>query len=195
MVTVLIAHKNVSKIKGILLVSSFFSCMLAKARLSRALLLGIALVSSSPAILALETGDKAPALSLPGQSGTVDLANYKGKVVYLDFWASWCVPCKSSFPWMNQMQEKYRDAGLQVIAVNLDAEMADASKFLSSNPASFTIAFDAKGQSAQRFQVKGMPTSLLIDRNGNLVLTHMGFNQGAREKLEASISTALKAQP
>lgn len=176
--------------------SNSISHVLAKAgQLSGGLLLSLALGLSANTAVALEVGDKAPALSLPGQSGTIDLANYRGKVVYLDFWASWCGPCKSSFPWMNQMQEKYRDAGLQIVAVNLDAEMADASKFLGSTPANFTIAFDAKGQSPQRFDVKGMPTSLLIDRNGKILLTHMGFNQGAREKLETSINAALKAQP
>lgn len=164
-------------------------------RLLAGLLIGVALAGTNHAAHAIEAGEKAPAIVLPGSVGNVDLASLKGKVVYLDFWASWCAPCKQSFPWMNDLQSKYRDAGLQVVAVNLDANAADANKFLAATPTNFTIAYDAKAESAQRYQVKGMPSSYLIDRKGNIQLVHMGFNQGARDKLEAAINSALKAQP
>ncbi|MEK6249693.1 MAG: TlpA family protein disulfide reductase, partial [Planctomycetales bacterium] len=73
---------------------------------------------------------------------TLNLSEYRGKVVVLDFWASWCVPCRRSFPWMNEMQQKYGDDGLVIVAVNLDNQSSDAQKFLQQYPAEFTISYD-----------------------------------------------------
>jgi cytochrome c biogenesis protein CcmG, thiol:disulfide interchange protein DsbE len=148
----------------------------------------------SMATLPLNAADTVAAdFDLPTKAANVSLAQYKGKVVYLDFWASWCGPCKQSFPWMNSMQEKYQAQGLQVIAINLDANKDDATAFLASMPAKFTVAFDAKGVTPRLYGVKGMPTSYLIDRNGNVVMQHMGFNAADRDKLEQKIQTLLES--
>ena len=112
---------------------------------------------TSPLAWSLEAGTAAPDLNLPGLKEAVNLAGLKGKVVYVDFWASWCGPCKQSFPFMNELQSKYRAEGFEIVAVNLDAKRDDADKFLAEVPARFTVAFDAKGESAKRFDVKGMP--------------------------------------
>ena len=133
----------------------------------------------------------APDFELPGKPTAVRLSDNKGKVVYLDFWASWCGPCKQSFPWMNAMQEKYKNKGFEIIAVNLDANNEDAQKFLISTLAKFTVAFDSKGQTPLQYGVKGMPTSYLIDRDGKIVMQHMGFNASDREKLEQKIQNLL----
>jgi thiol-disulfide isomerase/thioredoxin len=156
--------------------------------LSAALLLGM------PA-LAADSGAPAPDFSLRGNNGAVKLSDYKGKTVYLDFWASWCGPCKQSFPWMNAMQAKYAAQGLRVIAVNLDAKPADAAAFLAAVPAQFTVAFDAEGRSAKAYGVKGMPSSVLIDRNGKIISMHAGFNAASRGQLEKTIVDALEAAP
>jgi thiol-disulfide isomerase/thioredoxin len=147
-----------------------------------------------PTCWALETGAPAPALELPGQKSAVNLASLKGKVVYVDFWASWCGPCKHSFPFMNDLQAKYGAAGLEVLAVNLDAKKEDADKFLAEVPAQFTLAFDAKGDSAKRFDVKTMPSSVLIGRDGTVVATHKGFKEVDRKDLEARIAQALASK-
>jgi cytochrome c biogenesis protein CcmG, thiol:disulfide interchange protein DsbE len=105
----------------------------------------------------------------------VDLSAYRGKVVYLDFWASWCGPCKQSFPWMQAMQDTYRGQGLTVIAVNLDMERADANKFLNRFRPTFEVLFDPKGSLAAIYKVHAMPSSLLIDRHGVTRFTHEGF--------------------
>lgn len=152
-------------------------------------------MSAACAAPALDAGAPAPALSLPGAGRTVDLAGLKGKVVYLDFWASWCGPCKQSFPFMNELQAKYRERGLEIVAVNLDAKRDDADRFLSQVPGRFTIAFDARGESAKRFEVKGMPSSFLIGRDGTVLAAHKGFKEEEREALEASIVRALEARP
>lgn len=133
---------------------------------------------------------------LPGvvaAEAKLDLKDYKGNVVYLDFWASWCVPCKKSFPWMEQIQKKYKDRGLRIIAVNLDENPADADTFLRKFPSSFTVIRDPKGELAERYQVKGMPTALLYDVSGNLVGRHIGFRNAEKPDYEDAIVQLLPA--
>lgn len=143
---------------------------------------------------ALEAGDSIPEFELPGNGASVKLAKQPGKVIYLDFWASWCGPCRQSFPWMNGLVDKYKAQDFQVIAVNLDGQTADADKFLAKLPARFTVAYDPKGTQAKAFGVKGMPTSLLIGRDGKVIYQHMGFNEEGRDKLEKMIQAAVEAK-
>jgi len=141
---------------------------------------------------ALDAGEPVPAVKLPGLRGTpVDLADFKGKLTYVDFWASWCGPCRQSFPWMNEMQAKYAARGLQVVGINLDRKRDDAERFLAELPATFTIAFDAAGDSAKRFGVKGMPTSVLVGPDGKVLYVHTGFRNEERAQLEGRIAAAL----
>jgi thiol-disulfide isomerase/thioredoxin len=121
----------------------------------------------------------------------VDLAALKGKVVYLDFWASWCVPCRQSFPWMNEMHRRFAADGLVVLAVNMDQVRADADGFLRQYPAQFRVAFDPQGQVASGFKLRGMPTSALIGRDGKVLLLHEGFKARDQASLEQSIRDAL----
>lgn len=149
---------------------------------------------STTAAWPLEAGAPAPDLHLPGIKDTVTLSSLKGKVVYLDFWASWCGPCKQSFPFMNELQAKYRAQGFEIVGVNLDAKRDDADRFLTDTPARFTVAFDAKGESARRFEVKSMPSSVLIGRDGRVIATHKGFKDEDRKDLEARIAQAVAAK-
>ena len=143
---------------------------------------------SIPALTIADASKPAPDFSLPGlKKPTVSLADYKGKTVYLDFWASWCGPCRKSFPWMNEMQEKYGKQGFEVIAINVDAKREDADKFLSQVPANFTIAFDSTGATPKVYPVKGMPTSMLIDSKGNITYVHNGFREEQSAEVEARI--------
>ncbi|NTU91777.1 MAG: TlpA family protein disulfide reductase [Chlorobiaceae bacterium] len=151
-------------------------------------------MGNSNDLFALEKGVKAPDFQLTGTQGSVRLADAAGSVVYVDFWASWCGPCRQSFPWMNEMQEKYRAKGLKVIAVNVDAKSEDARKFLAQNPAKFTVAFDSKGATPAQYGVKGMPSSFIIGRDGKVMSIHLGFNASEKEKLESDIKSALEAK-
>ncbi|MFQ3193606.1 MAG: thiol-disulfide isomerase/thioredoxin [Colwellia sp.] len=119
------------------------------------------------------------------------ISSHKGKVIYLDFWASWCGPCRKSFPWMNNIQEKYQQQGLVIISVNVDNNKALADKFLAEIPANFTVFYDPKGKVARQFKLKGMPSSYIIDRSGKVISTHVGFSQSKKKKYEQELIALL----
>ncbi len=125
------------------------------------------------------------------QAEELNLEQYRDQVVYVDFWASWCIPCKKSFPWMNKMHEKYKDQGLKIIAVNVDENSADADEFLADTPAKFTILRDPEGELAGQYELVGMPTSLLFDTEGKLVSRHVGFKKSEIESYEADFKKLL----
>ncbi len=146
-------------------------------------LLAIFLLQLSSAALAKQ----APDFNLPGDKGNIKLSDYRGQVVYLDFWASWCKPCRKSFPFMNNLQKKYGKQGLKIIAINLDSEKGAAKAFLKKNPATFTIAYDIDGVTPEKYGLTVMPTSYLIDRNGKLITSHRGFKKTQAGKLEKNV--------
>jgi thiol-disulfide isomerase/thioredoxin len=126
---------------------------------------------------AADTVRRAPAVELRLMNGTiVRTADFKGKVVLVDFWASWCPPCKTSFPELDTLYQSYRERGLEVLAVNLDEHRKDADAFLANHPHVMAVAFDPKGESAVAFAVHGMPSSVVIDRSGSIRFTHMGYS-------------------
>jgi cytochrome c biogenesis protein CcmG/thiol:disulfide interchange protein DsbE len=124
-------------------------------------------------------------------STSLDLEGLRGRVVYLDFWASWCAPCREAFPWMQVMQSAYEPQGLAVIAVNLDHDPADAERFLRKFQPNFKVQFDPQGLLAEKFKVAGMPTSVLIDRHGVLRYTHIGFQAVDRQTRTKEIEQLL----
>src|SRR5512138_2346761 len=114
----------------------------------------------------------APELTAATADGrAVKLSELRGQVVLVDFWASWCAPCKTSFPALDALSREYRPRGVEVLAVNVDERRRDADAFLAARPHSMTVLFDPKGASAESFGVKGMPTSFLIDRQGVIRFT------------------------
>lgn len=147
-------------------------------------------LASRPA-RAVGVGHRAPDFELPGAGSVVALNRLRGKVVYIDFWASWCGPCKQSFPWLNTMHARYRGQGLEIVGINVDTRRTDAERFLADVPARFTLAFDARGDTPGRYAAKGMPTSFLIDRDGTVVATHVGFRVEDQGRMEGEIRRAL----
>ena len=114
-----------------------------------------------------------------------------GKVVLVDFWASWCEPCRHSFPWMNDMQKKYAHDGLVIVAVNVDNDRAAARRFLDENPTELEIRYDDDRSLARRFEVVAMPSSFLLDEHGEVVERHLGFKVLKQDEYEAAIKAAL----
>jgi len=142
------------------------------------------------------TAEMAKDFSLSGvDDTTVSLEEYRGSIVYLDFWASWCGPCRQSFPWMDDLLVKYEGQGFQIVAINLDSSMEDAEDFLLDNPVDFLVAFDPEGNTPEAYGVIGMPTSYLIDRNGEIVKQHTGFNSSYKAELEQAVTKLLEEQP
>ena len=138
----------------------------------------------------LAAGAAAPAQAeLPAALGAIE-----GKVVWVDFWASWCAPCRRSFPWMNAMHEKYADQGLTIIAVNVDKERRLAEQFLRETPARFKLHYDPEGKLAEAFGVQAMPSSFMLDADGNVLATHYGFKLANTEEYEQAIRSALAGQ-
>ncbi|MBX2878536.1 MAG: TlpA family protein disulfide reductase [Granulosicoccus sp.] len=140
----------------------------------------------------------APDFSLPGDQSEIRLSAYQGDVVYVDFWASWCGPCRDSFPFMNELHDQYAEGGLKVIAINLDREISAAQAFIH-DPESpghdprFTIAYNSGGEVAEAYNVRGMPSSYVIDRDGNIAYSHLGFNRKDRAEIEARIKYLLRS--
>jgi thiol-disulfide isomerase/thioredoxin len=146
-----------------------------------------------------ETGHAAPNCSLTpvgDEQRYDDVHQFRGKVLYVDFWASWCSPCAQSFAFLNDLDRDLRGRGLQVLAINLDERPDDAKGFLAKHPATFPVAFDAAGgRCPQDFGVQGMPSSYLVDRKGIVRYVHLGFRRGEAEKLRGLVEQLLAEGP
>jgi thiol-disulfide isomerase/thioredoxin len=161
-----------------------------------ALLLALILIHAPGALAkgALKDGGKAPPaprFSLPTRDSSVSLDSLQGKVVYVDFWASWCGPCRQSFPWMKTMYDRYGSKGLVIVAINLDKDRGAAESFLQKFPAPFTVAFDPSGKTAKEYKVWGMPTSYVVGKTGAIVSTHAGFDPKRAAAVESEIAALL----
>jgi len=134
-----------------------------------------------------------PSVKLPELNGSkiVDLQSLRGKVVYIDFWASWCGPCRQSMPKFNQIYKKLSSKGLAIVAINLDEKAADAKQFLNDFPVNYIVLRDSKGETPEQFGVKVMPTGYLLDRFGMVRYIHEGFRNGDEKELELQINKLL----
>lgn len=143
---------------------------------------------------ATEVGQSAPqfTLSTLKTDSPTSLKQFAGKVIYLDFWASWCAPCKTSFPLLNKLHQKLKEQGFEVVAVNLDEDKALGEKFLQEVPVDFTVLRDASGEWADKFVVDSMPTSFIIDKNGVVQKIHHGFVSDDIKEIEAKVMELLK---
>ena len=155
-----------------------------------ALLLSLML---TPMAYSQAAATKAPNFSLKTvDNKTIKLSSYKDQVVYLDFWASWCEPCRKSFPWMQKLHNQYRKQGLRVITINLDKDKKETLRFLREFRIGFPVALDPEGKVATRYGVKAMPSSYLIDRKGRIRDVHLGFLEKDQKSIENKIKKLLK---
>jgi cytochrome c biogenesis protein CcmG, thiol:disulfide interchange protein DsbE len=134
-------------------------------------------------------------LSSSLQASELNLSAYRGKVVYVDFWASWCGPCKQSFPWLDNLVREYGPQNFVVIGVNVDKDRDRAERFLNETPAEFPIVYDPKGNLATAYKVAGMPSGVLIDRAGHVRFQHAGFSQRQKGLYEDELQTLLAEKP
>jgi thiol-disulfide isomerase/thioredoxin len=130
--------------------------------------------ASCPAVL---ESDKIP----------LDLQKYRGKVIYLDFWATWCPPCKKSMPFLNALRNELFDQGFEVIAINVDEDSEDARLLLQQYPVDYAIAMDPSGKCPTQYDVKAMPSAYLIDRQGTIRHIHLGFRKNDEQEIRKRI--------
>ncbi len=147
--------------------------------------------------LAVQPGEPAPALVLPllVDGKNINLSDFEGKVVYVDFWASWCGPCRQSLPLYEALYKRLPADHFQILAVNLDEERKDAENFLKRHPVSYTVLFDPAGNSARDWSVLAMPSSYLVDSHGRLAYIYIGFEASHIGKIEHDINTLLEGLP
>ena len=144
--------------------------------------------------IALEEGDTVPDFdiaSIYADKPNIKLSELEGKTLYIDFWASWCAPCVLSLPLYNEMHHKYKDQGLEVIAVNVDNPIEDGLDFLLDTPLDFLIPQDPEGDISELFGVIGMPSSYLISPDGTVKMVHMGFRNGDMQTIEEEVVKVL----
>ena len=161
----------------------------SRTRLLRLSLLFLLLHAAPPA-LALEAGDKAPEFEAPllGSERTLKLKAQRGKVVYLDFWASWCDPCQTAIPLIEKLRGEFPKDQFAVLAVNVDKDTKKATKFLQKTPVGYPSVSDPRGKLPRLFGLETMPTSYLIDRNGVIRYVHKGFRVEDIAVLRAQIA-------
>lgn len=164
-------------------------------RLSIATLICAAALALGPTTptAALDAGQAAPEIQLKDLGGKpVALSAFKGKVVVVDFWASWCGPCKQSMPFLEKLSKTYKDKGLVVLGVNIDNDAKSAKKFLDEVKVSFTIVNDTDKKVAKAYAPPTMPSSYIIDRDGKVRRVHAGFRAGDTQELEREIQKLLQ---
>ncbi|MES2624380.1 MAG: TlpA disulfide reductase family protein [Pseudomonadota bacterium] len=164
-----------------------------------AVLVSILLANAAHAI---EVGAEAPAFSLPPLDANVsgrniDIGSFRGKVVYLDFWASWCAPCQVSIPLLSELRNRYAEQRLdfEVVAINVDSDPADGTDFLLDVPVQYVVLSDPAGVTPALYEVKGMPTSYLIDKTGKVRLVHSGFKRSDIDMIAEELQKLLAEEP
>ena len=160
------------------------------------LTLGLGLMTSALVGLAhaIEEGDPAPDFSLPSiyaDQPAIALADMPGKTVYVDFWASWCGPCRLSLPALNSLNEAFSDDPVQFLAISVDVVEEDAWDFLARYTVDYPVFIDTEGDIARLFAVDGMPSGYLLDAEGRVREIHIGFKRGDELKLKESIKKML----
>ena len=149
-------------------------------------------------VAGVQVGQSAPPISLPllatDNAEVLTLYSLRGKVVYLDFWASWCDPCRVSFPQLEELRQELGPRGFEVLAVNVDEFEPDALRFLEEVSVSYPVVRDGSGATPAAYGILGMPTGYLIDRDGVVRLVHQGYRKSDGEALRASILELLGEQ-
>lgn len=152
---------------------------------------GLLLLAIHPA-MATDSPIKNCQPDLLTSTGKLDFSQYHGKVLYLDFWASWCEPCRFSFPVLNALQTHYDAKDFALVGISVDETKKSALGFLKETPATFTVALDSTGVCPTELGVQGMPTSYIFDRDGKLVFTHQGFRKADEVIIRAKLDELLQ---
>jgi thiol-disulfide isomerase/thioredoxin len=166
------------------------------ARTLKGFLKGFALAAvCASAAFATSSSGPAPGFKLTGRGGkTIDLAQFKGQVVMINFWATWCGPCRQEMPLLEDIYKKYKPMGFTLIGVNVEPQTGDPEGWLSKlpKPVTFPVAFDVDSKVSKLYNVAGMPTTVFIDRKGNVREVHKSYRPGDENLYLTQIRSLLK---
>ena len=158
-----------------------------RASIARLALTGV-LACVSPLAAAEAINVPAPDFTLESRSGeNLRLEDHRGEVVMLNFWASWCGPCRQEMPLMDELYSQYKDLGFTILAVNVDENRDEALRFLDKVPVNYPILYDPESSVSELYEVQAMPTTVMIDRNGNARYLHYGYQPGYEDEYEQQI--------
>ncbi len=162
--------------------------------MNRLIFTALLLITSSPVYAGSgQIGTKAPSFALPDVNGAmVSLEQFKGKVVFLDFWAPWCIPCRQELPELDKLYKKFSSAGLEVIAISIDASEKNTAAFLQKTSLSVHIAVDKKSEVSDAYRVSSLPTGFIIGRDGVIHWVRKGFSNKDLVSYEKEINALLK---
>jgi peroxiredoxin len=147
-------------------------------------LLALAVLTAAATMTAaaatLQTGAPAPAFQLNSNAGKpLALADFRGQIVLLNFWASWCGPCRQEMPILEQLNRQYHGKGVTLLGINVEPDSAAAVDWLKATPVTFPILFDTDSKVSKLYEVAGMPNTVIIDRKGQVRYIHRGYSAGA----------------
>lgn len=152
------------------------------------LLVGLAFASVSA-----QAKEEAPDFTLKSKdSGNIRLSEQRGNIVLVNFWASWCGPCRDELPEMEALYQEYQDLGFEILAVNVDDEASKADVLLDDIEVSFPVLYDTLGEVSELYDVNAMPTTVMIDRDGNQRLVHLGYRAGDEKKYEKALKILMR---
>jgi len=152
-----------------------------------------ALITALPLFAGVDTSSPAPDFTLQAQSGKpVELAQLKGQVVMLNFWASWCGPCRQEMPLLDSIYKKYGKAGFTMLGVNVEPDSKAANDWLKQTPVTFPILYDTDSKVSKLYGVSGMPSTVIVDRKGTVRMIHRGYKPGDEEQYLSSIRTLMR---
>jgi len=142
---------------------------------------------------AREVSGPAPDFTLQSRSGeNLKLSEFRGEVVMINFWASWCGPCRQEMPLLDELYRRYHPMGFTILGINVEQERENALRLLEEIPVSFPILFDSDNRVAERYALSAMPSTVMVDRDGNLRFVHLGYLPGYEDEYEAQIKQLLR---
>ncbi|MFQ3251440.1 TlpA disulfide reductase family protein [Glaciecola sp.] len=150
-------------------------------------------VASVSAMAKPASGELSPDFTLKSRDGgNIKLSEQRGNIVMVNFWASWCGPCREELPAFEELYQEYQDMGVEILAVNVDDEAEKANVLLQDIEVSFPVLYDTSGEVSELYDVSAMPTTVLIDRDGNVRLLHPGYRKGDEKKYEKAIKMLMR---
>lgn len=161
--------------------------------MTKIILISLSILSFSIAVAAQEPVYQAPDFTLKSHSGeNIRLGELSGDIVLLNFWASWCGPCRKEMPELEKLHNKYHDLGFTVLGINVENEPSAANKMLAASPVSFPILYDSENVASKLYNIKAMPTTIIIDKDGIARFSHLAFEPGYEKKYEEQIKKLIK---